>query len=321
MIRYGIVGAGRIARKFAEDIKLAEDSILVSVASRTIEKAEAFAKKYDIQNAYGTYLELAESGSVDAVYIATPHSFHKEQSIMFMNHKIHVLCEKPIAVNASQFEEMVTVAKANDVLLMEAMWTRFLPSTKYVKNIIDSKEYGNVTFMDFEFGYEIDENYPNDMRLLNPDLAGGSILDLGSYPVSIMKHFSKKEIRSVEVEAMLHENGIDLDASIYIDFVDDTKATLRSSLSQDLDDLGVIRFENGSIKMKHFYKCTQLKVNKNKVSTPCLGRGFVHQIEAFTETLSNGLRENDIMSHNESREVMELLDLIREKAGVVYPFE
>jgi predicted dehydrogenase len=136
MIRFGIVGANGIARKFGRDIKLVENAKLTAVSARNSEKANKYKKEYEVDFAYPSYFELANSKEIDAVYIATPHNFHYEQAIMFMKHKKHVLIEKSVSVNEKQLREMIKVAKENNVLMMEAMWTHFLPSTRYVKDYI-----------------------------------------------------------------------------------------------------------------------------------------------------------------------------------------
>ncbi|MBU1020594.1 MAG: Gfo/Idh/MocA family oxidoreductase, partial [Firmicutes bacterium] len=135
MVRFGIVGAGSIAQKFARDIRLVKNASLVAVASRDALKAFEFKEKYDLEVAYGSYLEMAKDPNIDAVYIATPHNFHFEQSLLYLNHQKHVLCEKPIAVNKEQLEMMISTAKNNDMLLMEAMWSKFLPAHVLIKQL------------------------------------------------------------------------------------------------------------------------------------------------------------------------------------------
>jgi len=321
MIKYGIIGPGEIARKFATDIQLAEDSTLVAIASRSLEKAQAFADDFDVKLVFDSYEEMVKSKEVDAVYVATPHTFHKEHSILAMRNGKHVICEKPISINSEELEEMIQVAKEEKVLLMEAMWTRFLPSTIHVKKLIESGKFGVVQHVDLAFGFELAENYPEKGRLLNPDLAGGSILDVGIYPVSTMLYLLDKKVEKIEVITDLSFLGVDLDTIVEVHFDDNTTATLHSSISQDLDDTGSIYFPNDEIHMIKFYHCRELHINKEKITTPCLGDGFVDQIEAFTQTVQSGKLENDIMSFDEMRKVIKFLDLIRKEAKIVYPNE
>lgn len=321
MIKFGLIGPGSIARKFAQDIKLVEQAELVGVASRNKKRAEEFAQEFDIINSYGSYQELLKS-DCDAIYIATPHNFHKEQAAMCLNSKKHVLVEKPITVNTNELNELIELAKQNNVLLMEAMWSRFLPATKRVLDIINSNEIGRLQEIELHFGYELSEDYPEDGRLVNPDLAGGSILDLGVYPVSISNYLtSNSEIEDVSVEVELDENRVDRDCNINIEYKNGCYANLRSSIQQDLNHDGVLTFSQGEIIMKRFYYCQELIINGATFQYPARGEGFVDQIEAFCQTIMDGKIENDIMSYQNNRMVMELLDVIRKKAGVKYPFE
>jgi predicted dehydrogenase len=321
MIRFGIVGAGAIARKFAQDIKLAQNAVLVAIASRSLEKANQFADEFSIRERYGSYEDLAKSKEVDAIYIATPHNFHFEQASLMLSHYKHVLCEKPITVNRGELEQLLALANQNKVLVMEAFWTRFLPAVQRVKQIIKTNELGALKHASFAFGFEVAEDYPDDGRLLNPDLAGGSILDLGIYPVSVLRYFVNSEIKEIEVDAALSDRGIDLDMNAAFTFQNGITAECRSSLSQDLTENGVLEFENGQVVMKNFHHCQQLVINDEVFDYPAKGDGFVHEIESFSDTLIKGQLENKIMTHDVMLDVIGILDDIRQKAGVIYSFE
>jgi predicted dehydrogenase len=321
MIRFGIIGPGIIATKFARDIQLADNAKLEAVASRSKEKAEAFAKEYGITHVYGSYLDMVLDNTIDAVYIATPHNFHKEQAILCLQNNKHVLIEKPITVNKKELEEIIDLAKKKNLVVMEAMWSRFLPATKYMKELIASKKFGELQHFELNFGYELSEDYPQEGRILNPNLAGGSILDLGIYPVSIASYLTNnKEIKEIEVDALLHDNGVDLDCAIQVTYVDGTTSELRSSVAQNLDDTGYFYFENQKVEMKRAYYCEEITTNEG-IQLHAKGEGFVDQIESFSNTILNGKLENDIVSHKDMLLVMELLDIIRKKANVQYPFE
>lgn len=321
MIRFGILGPGNIARTFAKDIQLVPNATLVAVASRSMKKAEAFKEEFNASIAYDSYEDLAKSTEIDAVYIATPHNFHLEQAkLMIRNHK-HVLIEKPITVNSRGLEELIYLAKQHNVVIMEAFWTRFLPSTNKVKEIIDSNQLGKLLSVEFNFGFEIDHDYPENGRLLNPDLAGGSILDLGIYPLSTTRFFDQSDIVDLEVEATLSELGVDLDVHFSIDFASGLQAVLRSSLSQDLDSNGMLEFEKGYIIMKDFFHSQSLIINDKELNIPYRGEGFVDEIESFSNTILSGKLENDVMSYDVMRDVIGILDRIRNKAGVYYKFE
>jgi len=321
MVRFGILGPGQIARKFASDIKLTTNAKLVAVASRSIEKAEAFKEEFGASFAYDTYEELAKSKEIDAVYIATPHNFHLEQAKLMIRNGKHVLIEKPITVNSRGLEEVLYLAKKYKVVVMEAFWTRFLPSTNKVKDIIEKNELGKLKHIEFNFGFELPEDYPENGRLLNPKLAGGSILDLGIYPISTTRYFDQSDILSMDVEAHLSELGVDLDMNCRIKFASGVEAILRSSLSQDLETNGVLEFEKGYIIMKDFFQSQMLIINDKELRLPFRGDGFVDEIESFADTVLSGLLENEVMTYDVMRDVIQILDRIRNKAGVYYEFE
>lgn len=321
MVRFGILGPGKIARKFASDIKLVQNAKLVAVASRSLKKAEDFKEEFNAEIAYGSYEELAESDQVDAVYIATPHNFHLEQAKLLIRNGKHVLIEKPITVNCRGLEELIYLAQKHKVVLMEAFWTRFLPAVRKVKKVVDSKKFGKLLEIEMNFGFELEQDYPETGRLLNPKLAGGSILDLGIYPVSTTRFFDQSDIVSLEVDADLSELGVDLDMSCTIEFASGLTAHLRSSISQDLDTNGVLEFEKGYVVMKRFWQCDTLIINDEEVKVPYRGDGFVDEIESFSNTVLEGELENETMTYAVMRDVMKILDQLRNKAEVYYEFE
>ena len=319
MIRFGIVGAGGIAHKFARDIKLSNDAELVAIASRSKEKADQFQSVHNIQYSFGSYQELADSNLIDAIYIATPHSHHLEHAIQFIEKGIHVLCEKPITINKKQLQSMIEVAKQYNVLVMEAMWSRFLPSMSKIKEVVDKdQDFG---LIELNFGYELDKNYSKSGRLLNPKLAGGVTLDLGVYPVSILKFLTDKSIKTIKATGILNDDLIDMDMNVNIEFEDGSKAFLRSSMLKNLDWRSYIKYPDKTITIHHTHHTQSFAIDEETFDYPCIGEGFVHQINAFTDTLKDGCIENDVMSYKAMNDVMELLDEIRRQIGIAYTFE
>lgn len=321
MIRFGIVGAGGIAEKFARDIKFVKNAEAVAIASRSIDKATSFKDKFNIKHAFGSYEELANSDLVDAVYIATPHNFHKEHSILFMNNKKHVICEKPIAVNTKEFEAMIECANNNSVLLMEAMWTKFLPVTKKVREVIAANELGAFKHAHLEFGSNMIGLGGDTGRWFNYNLAGGSLLDMGVYPVAYTLNLTNKQIKSINANATFFHTGIDTECTIDIVFEDDSTASLVSSFLEDKTTPGIIEFENGTITAYEFWKSQKVDINGEVYIYPHIGEGFPYEIEAFVKTLEKGLLENELMTHDQTRKSMQLLDRIRDIIGLKYPFE
>ena len=321
MIRFGIVGAGGIAEKFARDIKFAKGVKAVAIASRDLGKATAFKDKFGIEHAFGSYEEMAQSDLVDAVYIATPHNFHKQQSILFMNHKKHVLCEKPIAVNSEEFEEMVKSAQKNKVLLMEAMWTKFLPVTKKVREVVQSGTLGALKHAYLEFGSDITGLGGDKGRWFNFDLAGGSLLDMGVYPVAYTLNITDNEIKSIDAKAKFYHTGIDTETTVDLVYEDGSTVTLVSSFTEEKGSPAMLEFEKGTIEVHHFWFSEKVVINGKEFHYPHKGEGFPYEIEAFAETLEKGLLENELMTHEQTRKSMNLLDKIRKEIGLRYPFE
>lgn len=321
MIRFGIVGAGGIAQKFARDITFCEGAVASAVASRSLDRAIKFKDDHDIEFAFGSYEEMAKSDKIDAVYIATPHNFHMEQSILFMNNKKHVLCEKPIAVNVEQFEKMVSSSINNKVLLMEAMWTRFLPVTQKVREAVISKKLGKFRNAYLEFGFPVIGVGGDTGRLFNPDLAGGSLLDMGIYPVAYTLNLTDAPVRELKAKAEFSKTGIDTECIVDFVFDDDSKVTCVSSFKEERNSPGVLEFENGLITIDNFWSSQKVKIGSDTYEYPFIGEGFPYEINSFVKTLNNGELENDIMTHDQTRKSMELLDKIRKSIGLVYPFE
>src|SRR6187431_3162226 len=173
MIRWGILGCGKIARKFASDLKLVKDTELFAVAAREQSTADAFAKEFPVKYKYGSYESLAQNPEVDIIYIATPHGFHHEHTMLCLKHKKSVLCEKAFAMNTRQATEMITFAKAQGVFLMEAFWTKFLPHYHLVKQMIANGKIGSIKYITAEFGYT--PLSPVPQRMFDPRLGGGSL--------------------------------------------------------------------------------------------------------------------------------------------------
>jgi len=318
MIRFGIVGANGIARQFARDIEFVDNARITAVSARNIKTANKYKTEYGVNYAYSSYLELAKSQEIDAVYIATPHNFHYEQAIMFMKHKKHVLIEKSIAVNEGQLLKMIKVAKENNVLMMEAMWTHFLPSSRYIKNYI--KTLGNLKEAYIDFGYDLLGNNPKN-RIIDPNLAGGSILDIGVYPISFYHLIQKTPIKEINAIAKFTESGVDASCDIEITDENNAKIYIKSSIDKQQSKDARLIYENGIIEMKDFSRCKELYIDGNRIDFEYIGEGFPHQIKSFVKTIENNEIENDIMTHEASLKSIRTMDQIRKIIGLTYPFE
>jgi predicted dehydrogenase len=321
MVRFGIVGAGGIAKKFISDLKWVEHAELTAVSARTPEKASAYKKKYHAKYSFPTYEAMAKSDVIDAAYIATPHNFHFEQAILFMKNKKHVIIEKPIAVNALQYEEMMRVAKENNVVMMEAMWTYFLPATQWLTRVVKNNILGKLLKVHIVFGFPLTIGKSKEGRLLNPDLAGGGLLDLGVYPLNYYLLLKQGEIKSFNAKADFTKTGVD--SAGVIGIIDDhkTEYILKYSLNKILGDKATLKFENGEVIMKNFHGCQEVILNGHSIPIPYEGEGFTHEIRSFVNTIENNESENDILPMSHSKESMLLLDKVRRQINLKYPFE
>ena len=243
-IRWGILGCGKIANKFASDLKLVKDAELKAVASRDLMKRQAFAKEHKPLLSFDSYSELVECADVDAIYVATPHGFHYEHVMLCLKNRKAVLCEKAFALNLAQAREMVDYARKHKVFLMEAFWTRFLPQYEAVLEIIRSGRIGEVKFIQSDFGFKAPE--PKAQRLFDPVLGGGSLLDIGIYPVFMAQSILGKP---TQVHAFItpYESGVDEQCAITMKFAGGALAVLSSTFAVETPVEALIAGTEGRI--------------------------------------------------------------------------
>ena len=217
-IRWGIIGPGKIAHKMAQDLLTLDDAELVAVGSRSLDRAKSFAAQYSIPYAFGEYADIARFDGIDVVYIATPHHGHAQHTTMCLRQGKGVLCEKPLAINSKQVDMMLREAQANQVFLMEAIWTRFLPQTAYILEQIANNRIGEVHSIKADFGFSA--NYDPTGRLFNPHMGGGALLDIGIYPVFLtLLLFGKPD--HILANAILGATGVDEEDGILLRFATD----------------------------------------------------------------------------------------------------
>jgi predicted dehydrogenase len=323
MIKWGIVGAGNIAHSFSKDLALVNGGILTSVASRDVTKARSFADEYGAPNSYGSYQELFNSKTVDVIYIATPHTSHAELSIAAMKAGNNVLCEKPLGVNNKQVQEMIKVAKENNVFLMEALWTRFNPTIKKVKALVDQGTIGQVGYLHADFAfYGLDRDEKG--RLLNPELAGGSLLDIGIYPI-FLSYLLLGIPKEIQAAANFYKTGIEVQTSMIFNY-ENAQAVLYSGLHSNSEKKAEIAGSKGSIYLHPRWHETsgytiekEGEVEVNEVGK--LGRGYTYEIDEVQKCLNLGKKESVLWSHQNSLDLIELMDTVRHKTGIVFPFE
>jgi predicted dehydrogenase len=321
-IRWGILGTGLIAHKFATALRDVPGATLVAVASRTSDKAQAFGKHADVSRCHGSYQQLADDPEVDVIYIATPHPQHAENMLMCLRGGKAVLCEKPFTMNLREARAAVELAREKNLFLMEAMWTRFLPVVAEAKRIITSGEIGRVQQCHADFGFAAD--VASSYRLYDRDLGGGALLDVGIYPLSLAAYFLGA-IDSVTAVSQLGDTGVDAQTAFTLQHqsgaVSSCACAINAQTPQELiiaGDLGYLRIE------APFYVSQALTVvlasgEKRTVPCPYIGNGYCHEAMEVTRCLRDGLIESPIMGHDESLALMACLDLIREQVGLTYP--
>lgn len=321
-IKWGIIGLGSIANKFATDLLTIEDAELYAVGSRSQEKADEFAKKFGATKAYNSYEAIANDPNIDAVYIATPHALHKENTLLCLKNGIAVLGEKPFAMNAVEVDQMIAKAKEKNVLLMEALWTYFLPHYQYVLNLLENKTYGNILKLESNFGFQ--RAYNTDARLFNKLMGGGSLLDIGIYPIfaSLSTLGSPKNI---EAEATFFENGTDSSCTMTLSYPDKVTADLKSSLLEVLPTEAVFYCEKGIIKINSmFHMPTSVSIiidEKEEVidfNYNSKTFGYKYETIHFNQLIRDGKTESDIMTFEFSKQLIKTLDTVRNIIGLEY---
>ena len=322
-IRWGIVGLGRIAKLFADDLMLVKDAELVAVASTDWQRSKDFASTYDVSTFYDSYESLFADQNVDVVYVATLHHTHAAVSVSAMEAKKHVLCEKPIAINHKEATEMVAASKRNQVFFMEAFWSRFNPSIVKAKQLIEEGEIGKLRYINAEFTfYKLDDD--PKARSLNLELAGGSLLDMGVYPIFLSYLLLGKPLE-ILAKSKFYKTGAEIQTSMIFDYKE-AQAILYSGFANDTDMKAKICGEHGELYLHPIWHETQgftLKKGewKKEYFLPTIGKGFTHEILEVHHCILNGKIESKLWSHSNSLDLVSIVDKVREKAEISYPFE
>jgi predicted dehydrogenase len=322
--RWGIIGTGGIAKAFARDLSYFNSHIIQAVGSRSIEKASDFAVEFPGCTAYGSYEELVADPMIDAVYVATPHPQHVANTILALSAGKPVLCEKPFAVNAIEARAMVAAARTNNVALLEAMWTRFLPHIAQVREILKSEVIGQIVNVEADHGqFLIDHENP---RLTEPSLAGGALLDLGIYPVSFA-HMILGVPSRITATGVLTEKGVDSQTSAIFDYADGAQAVVTTTLVTGTPCRATISGTLGRIEIdRTFYNPASMRVIMRDGTTTeypntYKGHGLREQAAELERMVRNAEIESPLLTHQMSVEIMQTLDEIRNQIGLRYPFE
>ena len=334
-MKFAILGCGHIATKMAAAVKCLEQKKMgveaYAVASRTQAKAYDFAQQYGFQKAYGSYRELVEDPDVDLIYIATPHSQHRESALLCINAGKNVLVEKAFCANALQASEVIALAEEKGVFLCEAMWTRFLPAVKIVKDWIAAGRIGKVEAVEADFSMALS----HIGRLHDPALAGGALLDLGIYSLTFADLFlgdpqiggEGNTVVKTESDSVLFETGVDATDWINLTYKNGQRAYLKTSMVAPTHNEGVIHGTAGFIRVQNLNDMVELQVYDNAgtlcetVAPPRLANYYEYEVLGCKDALEKGLKQCPQMPHAKTMQIMEWMDSLRASWGVVYPFE
>ncbi|MCB9452866.1 MAG: Gfo/Idh/MocA family oxidoreductase [Anaerolineaceae bacterium] len=322
--RWGIIGTGGIAANGASAVHFLPDAELVAVGSRSQESADRFGNKWHIPHRHPSYEALVHDLDVDAVYVATPHPFHQAHAMLALNAGKHVLLEKPLTINAREAEELIRLARAKGLFLMEAMWTRFVPANVKMWEMVRSGIIGDVHIVIANQTFDLPYNLEG--RLYHPDLAGGALLDLGVYPISYASWLLGKP-SGIQSQAFKAVTGVDERNAVLLSYDSGASALLTSTLRSPAPCEATIIGPKGSIRIHHpFYCPAKLTIDRpgqasEHLEIPYEANGFHYDFAHLQECVAKGLTESPVMPLDESLQIMKTMDSIRAQWGLKYPME
>lgn len=322
-IKFGILATGNIANSMAKAVQSFEEIACCAAASRTYEKAKAFADKWGFQKAYGSYEELVNDPEVDLIYVASPHSHHYEHAKLCLEHGKHVLLEKAFTVNVSQAEELIALSERKGLLLAEAFWPRYMPTRKMLDDLIAQGTIGEVQAVMADFGAPLS----HVERMWNPNLAGGALLDLGVYPINFALQIFQGQVKSIQSDAVMSPQGVDYMNGITLTFDDNRIAVLHSNMLACMGNRGVVYGDKGFIELYEINNPKEIRVfNQNKELTasypaPEQINGYEYEALACVRAINAGQIECEEMPHSETLRLMKILDTVREQWGFKLPCE
>lgn len=323
-IRWGILGTGSIAHKFAADLALAQGAELLAVCSRKKASSEKFADEFNIPRRYASYEKFLADGDLDVVYVATPHPMHADNTVAALSAGKAVLCEKPFAVNARQARRAIAAARRNKRFCMEAMWTRFLPIHVRLRELLAKGAIGTVQMLAADFGFKADKD--EEGRLLNPAMAGGSLLDVGVYPIALAFQVLGLPTKIVST-ASIGKTGVDERAGIVFTYRSGAMAILSSAVRTATPHEAVLCGTEGMIRLPRHWWCGEKMILSRKgqedevLELPLAGNGMHYEADEVARCLHEGKRESRIMPLDETLEIVKTMDHIRRQWKLKYPFE
>lgn len=296
-IKWGILGPGRIAQQFAHDFQYVENAEVIAVASQSEQRAKEFALLHSISKVYTSYEALYADPEIDIIYIATPHSFHFEQTSAALLAGKNVLCEKPITTNFADAKQLFDLAKKQQLFLMEGMWSYFLPAIQAAKKWVDDGKIGTLLHLKSNFGYSVP--FDPKGRMYNPELAGGALLDMGIYTIAMAELFIHETAQQQTVISKLASTGVDEDVQIITQYPTAT-ANLHTAFTCKLHNSTYIIGTEGYIEIPDFWRANTCSFYigeelKETYTDPRKGFGFEYEIRSVSESILNGVTESDIV--------------------------
>nr|WP_136250997.1 Gfo/Idh/MocA family oxidoreductase [Ningiella ruwaisensis] len=321
-IRWGIIGCGHIAKTFVSSFNAVEGATLVACAASEHQRAQAFAKEHGIAKTYEDYHALVQSNDIDVVYIATTHNFHFEHIKLCLAHNKHVLCEKPLCINAKQAREIQALAKTQQRLVVEAVWTRFLPAIQSLKEMLDNKVIGNITSVYCNFS--LNRELADEHRLMNPKLAGGALLDLGIYPITFADIVFDEKPSRANASAIKSHTGVDKVSSYMLTYSDGASALLSAGFKQSAVIEAKVHGELGYIEIPHFLgaNCFTVHLDGKDPKTYSYPYNdtekFRFEIEHVNNCLKKHYSDSPILSLSKSIDLLDIMDELRTQFELVY---
>jgi predicted dehydrogenase len=324
MPNWGILGTGSIAHLFAEDLTQHADGDLVAVGSRSAERAEAFGERFGAPHRHGGYDALVADASVDVVYVASPHPFHAEHTRLALEAGKAVLCEKPLTLNAASAERLAAEARERGLFLMEAMWTRFLPPYRAMREVVNAGTLGPVQVVEANIGMVAD--FDPSSRVFDPALGGGALLDLGVYPVGLALDLLGTP-DAIATSAVLGETGVDEQCGAVFTYAGGAQATWHASVRADAGRTCAIAGPNGRLEgQRAWWKGAPFALTRDDgstelVSRPFAGTGYQFEATHVAECLREGRTESPVMPLDASIDLLRVADRLRAEWGLTYPQE
>ena len=320
-VNWGIIGTGWIADKFAEGLSVLPDARIKAVASRSIERAKKFAAQCHVDHAYGTYEQIALDPDIDVIYVASYHPFHCENTLSCLEAGKAALCEKPFAMNEREVVRMIAKAREKNVFLMEAFWTRFLPSIEETLKLIAAGELGTVRLINSDFG--VSRQFDPNHRVFNKALGGGSLLDIGIYPV-FLTLLLWGEPDQISAIADIGSTKVDESLALTFNYKDGRIATLFSSFKVNSTVESQICGTKARLKLNRMWHCpvtlelTKGDTDTRLISPKYVGNGYNYEANEVMKCLRSGKKESEILPLDFSLRLIRLLDRIRKEIGLTY---